>query len=108
MPLRRGKRRRTSRDHCLSRNQRESQATMDGPAEKRKARLACHRNAPILVQSSAANNGAKPAPAQEREALWHALAVQHQQRALMLAALEAINAKLAALLDIAMRKGGLP
>jgi|Kansoi300Nextera_1026150.scaffolds.fasta_scaffold80141_1 hypothetical protein len=44
----------------------------------------------------------------EREALWHALAVQHQQRSLILTALESIDAKLAALLDIAMRKGGLP
>jgi hypothetical protein len=43
----------------------------------------------------------------EREALWHALAVQHQQRALILESLQSINSKLAALLDIAMRKGGL-
>jgi hypothetical protein len=52
-------------------------------------------------------NGAIAQFRKEREALWHALAVQHQQRALMLATLEAINSKLAALLDIAMRKGGL-
>jgi hypothetical protein len=36
----------------------------------------------------------------------HALAVQHQQRAMMLEALESLNAKLDALIDLAMRKGG--
>jgi hypothetical protein len=84
---------------------------MEGPPPKRKARPAGHQNALTLTQSSAANNGANGATAQfriEREALWHALAVQHEQRRLMLAALQSINSKLAALLDIAMRKGGLP
>jgi hypothetical protein len=44
----------------------------------------------------------------EREAMWHALAVQHQQRLMMLNCLESINRKLDALLDIALSKGGLP
>jgi hypothetical protein len=39
----------------------------------------------------------------EREALWHALAVQHQQRALILDGLQSINAKLKILVDAVLR-----
>ena len=44
----------------------------------------------------------------EREALWHALATQHLQRLRVIKLLEAIDAKLSALLDLALRKGGRP
>jgi hypothetical protein len=54
------------------------------------------------------DHGTKTASAQEQDVLWQQLAVQHEQRRLILDALEAINSKLAALLDIAMRKGTLP
>jgi hypothetical protein len=83
---------------------------MEGPPHKRKARPACHQNAPILTQSSAANNGTDATIGQlEREQrklpditqdrFWHARAVEHQQRLLIIRLLASIDRKLELLLE---------
>jgi hypothetical protein len=79
---------------------------MDDPPETAKAA----RRRPPQSKRFCANNGAGSPILQtrepEREILMHALAVQHQQRAMMLEGLQSLNAKLDALMDLAMRKGG--
>ncbi len=79
---------------------------MDDPPENVKAA----RRRPSQSKTFCANNGVGSPILQtrqtEREILMHALAVQHQQRAMMLEALQSLNAKLEALIDLAMRKGG--
>jgi hypothetical protein len=73
-----------------------------------------NERAPVVGRGSAQslnlalNNGANPAPAQDREILFHALATQHLQRVRIIELLESIDRKLDVFIDIALEGGRLP